>query len=87
MLHHPEQVLDRLLALGSQIKIDRPIEGVVYREDYQDYQVLLEGNYHVEIREKLIDVLFKDPKHSDTLREVSFLLHHPVAFEEWEETV
>ncbi|MFP4473432.1 MAG: hypothetical protein ACLFPX_06160 [Candidatus Omnitrophota bacterium] len=85
MTHSPENVLDRLLEFSQQIKMEKPIEGVIYREDYQDYQVLIEGNQHIELRKKLIDILMDDPKHKDTCREVKFLLNHPVEFEEWEE--
>lgn len=87
MLHTAQKVLDFLHAFTEEIKLDKEVDGVIWREDHQDYQVLLEGNFHTEIREKLIDLLLTNPKHADTRREVTFLLKNPNEFEEWEETV
>ena len=84
MLYHPEEVLDHLLKFAKETKLKRPVEGVVFREEYSDYRIYLEGNFHAEIREKLIDMLVKHPKHGDTRREISFLLENAVMFEEWE---
>ncbi len=84
MLHHPEQVLPNLMKFAQEIKLKRGVEGLIYREDYRDYRIYLEGNFHIEIREKLIDLLMKNPKHGDTRRELTFLLENALAFEEWE---
>lgn len=85
MLHHPEQVLECLLKFSKEIKLKRSIEGVVFREDYGDYRVYMEGNFHIEIREKLIDTIITQPQHADTRRDVAYLLNNVVMFEEWED--
>jgi len=85
MLYEPQVVLDRLIELADEVKLEKTIDGVIYRDDYQDYQVILDDAFHCEIREKLIDIFMKDPKHGDTRREIVFLLMHPAEYEEWEE--
>lgn len=85
MKYSPQDVLDYLLAFAKEIKLKQPIDGVIYREDYQDYQVILDNTFHCEIREKLIDLIMTNPKHSDTRRDITFLLQHPVEYEEWED--
>ena len=84
MLHNPQVVLDRLTELSGEIKLKQNVDGVIYRDDHQDYQVILADVFHCEIREKLIDIFIKDPRHGDTRREIVFLLEHPSEFEEWE---
>lgn len=86
-MHTAQEVLDFLHNFAEKEKITHEVDGVIWREDHQDYQILLEKNFHIEIREKLIDHLLSDPKHADTKREIIFLLNHPNEFEEWEETV
>ncbi len=85
MKYSPQQILDYLTAFAEEIKLKQPIDGVIYREDHQDYQVILDTNFHCEIREKLIDIIMTDPKHADTRREITFLLQHPMEYEDWEE--
>ena len=87
MKHTAQEILDFLHDFAEKENLKHEIEGVIWREDYQDYQILLEKNFHIEIREKLINLLLDDPKHADTRREIIFLLNHPNEFEEWEETV
>ncbi len=72
------------MKFAKEIKLKRDIEGVIFREDYEDYRVYLEGNFHIEIREKLIDTIIKHPKHADTRREIAYLLNNSVMFEDWE---
>ena len=74
MIHTPQAVLDCLVEFLDEIEMKKEIDAVFYREDYQDYQVILDENTHCEIREKLIDIFRKDPNHDDTRREITFLL-------------
>jgi len=86
MAQTAQEVLDRLLEFSREIKLKQGIDAVFHREDYQDYQVILDEKFHCEIREKLIQILFDNPKHADTRREITFLLNHPVEYEEWEDS-
>lgn len=86
MKYSPQDVLDHLIAFAQEIKLQKPIDGVIFREGYQDYQVILDNTFHCEIREKLIEMIMTDPKHVDTRREIAFLLQHPAEYEEWEDT-
>ncbi|MEW5894489.1 MAG: hypothetical protein AB1650_01855 [Candidatus Omnitrophota bacterium] len=85
MKYSPEQVLERITEFAKEINLRRTIDGVIYRNDYLDYQVLMDDRFHAELREKLIDVLFTDPNHADTRREITYLLRHAFEFEEWED--
>lgn len=80
-----QEILDFVAAFADENKLGKSIDGVIYREDYQDYQVILDDTFHCEIREKLIDLIMTDPKHADTRREIAFLLQHAAEYEEWEE--
>lgn len=85
MTYSPQEVLDYLTSLAEEVKLGKAIDGVIYRDDYQDYQVILDDNFHIELREKLIDIIMENPKHADTRREIIFLLQHAVEYGEWEE--
>ena len=65
-------------------KLERDIGSVTYRDDYQDYQVLVDGRFHCEIREKLIADYVGFNKNKDVVRNIRFLLEHAVEYEEWE---
>ncbi len=85
MNHEPTDILEQLLKFAKEINLKIAVEGVIYRDGYDDYQVLFENRFHCEVRAKLIDVLMENPKHADTRREITFLLNHPIEFEEWED--
>ena len=85
MPQDPEKVLELLEKLAQEIKLKYKIEGVIYREDCDDFQILFEGNYHNEIRGKLIDIFLSDPRNADVLREIRFRLENPALFEDYEQ--
>jgi len=86
MARTAQEVLDRFEEFAEEISLGKNIDAVFYREDYADYQIIMDDHFHCEIREKLIDVFFDNPKHADTRREIIFLLKHAVEYEEWEES-
>ena len=86
MIHSPQEVLDRLVALFEELHIEKSVDAVFFREDHDDYQVVLDDNFHCEIRKKLIDVFLENDKHADTRRELLFLLKHANEYEEWEDS-
>lgn len=86
-----ERALEIIQGIAAEIDITRTIEGVTYRSDWQDFQVILDETFHCEIREKLIDMLAEDivegkedTLRADARREVEFRLNNLVEFEDWE---
>ncbi len=79
-----EQALGLLQAVIEREGLKVGIEGIRWRPDYQDYQLLLEGGRHCEIRARLIEALFAGQT-GDVLREITFRLLHATPFEEWEQ--
>jgi hypothetical protein len=63
--------------------VKRRIDAVLYRDDYQDYVIVLDNDYHCEIREKLIED-YDRFRNKDIVRQIKFLLEHAVLYEEWE---
>lgn len=70
--------------IAQKINLAREITEIYSREDYQDYQVLLDGEYHCEIREKLVDD-YDTFKVDDVRREIIFRLENAEKLEEWDE--
>ena len=70
--------------IAEDMKLEREITSISYREDYQDFQVILDNQYHCEIRQKLVDTYFMN-KNLDVKKEVMFRLEHAEKFEEWEQ--
>ena len=88
MLHSEEKAMEIIKRIAGHIGLPRQIQEVCYREDYMDYQVLLDENHHCEIREKLIDTYVNTKGgvvKSDVEREIRFRLENAIEFEEWEE--
>ena len=84
MIHSAEKVMEILKVIANEIGVSQQIESVTYREDYQDYQVIIDDNFHCEIREHLIEEYMKT-KHVDIRKEIFFRLEHATEFEEWEQ--
>ena len=85
MAKDPQAALDFIQSLIDEEKLKKPIFRVDYREDYQDFKFFFEDRTHIEIREKLMDIILKDPKHGDTRREILYLIKNAPEFEEWED--
>jgi len=78
-----EKVLELLENLVKESSLPRAVSRVTYREDYQDFRVILEGKYYAEIREKIIDDYFKT-QHIDCKNEIIFKLEHSFELDEYE---
>lgn len=83
MHHSAEEVMKTLQEIAQDMKLDKHLSQVICREDYADYQVVLDGTHHCEIREKIMDVYITD-KDKDVLKEIKFRLEHAALYEEWE---
>ncbi len=70
-------------SIAREMGFSRKVTRVSYRQDYQDYQVVLDENFHCEIREKLIQT-YLTKQDGDAKREIKFQLQHAKEFEEWE---
>ncbi len=83
MRHNAEEVMKILQEVAQDMKLDKKIQQIICREDYGDYQAVLDGTHHCEIREKLVEmyVANKDP---DSLREIKGALQNAALYEEWE---
>jgi len=78
-----QKVLEIMQGIVKEAQLPREVSGVIYRADYQDIQVILDDDFHCEIRVKLFqDYLLH--KHPDARREIIYLIQHAAAFEEWE---
>ncbi len=86
MLQTPEQTANLIDTICKEQEIDREVETVYYREDYQDYQIIFFDKTHCELREKLIDIMINgDAKmKADAQREIVFRIKNAIEFEEWE---
>ena len=92
-----EEIYNIIQKIATANKIENEIETVEHRSDYGDYRITLippgfktedelslEGKFHCEIREKLIDELVEKPNHGDSIREVTFKLKHVVEYTEFD---
>ena len=83
-MYDPQKVLDMMTQFVQEIALGKSVDSVHYREDYQDYMIILDEHYHCELREKLIDTLFKE-RNADLVREIVFRLKNAAKFEDWED--
>lgn len=79
-----EKVFAAVGKLAQEINLKRKLTDLMYRKSAQDYQFMLDENYHCEIREKLIEGFLADPKNGDIRREIKFRLENAPAFEDIE---
>lgn len=84
MPHSEEEARKAIEEVMAEFEIKRTLDVVYYREDYQDYLLLLDKRFHAEIRGKLIEDYYKFSKDADIKRNIRFLLEHPVEYEDWE---
>ena len=76
-------VMQFVTQVAGQLKIPQKVQSLRYRQDYQDYQAILDQEWHCEFREKIVELAMKE-KDQDARREIEFRLKHPMKFEEWE---
>lgn len=85
-MQYPEDKIQKVIEeLLAEAGLKREVNVVVYRKDYMDYQTVMDGTHHAELREKLFDLILgnNDPK-GDARREIKYLLQNAVEYEEWE---
>jgi len=83
MLHSEEKVSQMVAEVSREMGLTWKITRVIYRDDYQDYYVILSGSHHCELRQKLVDV-YMESRDEDIRKEIEFRLAHAVELEEWE---
>ncbi|MFA5260426.1 MAG: hypothetical protein WC450_04285 [Candidatus Omnitrophota bacterium] len=76
---------DKVQALLQEIiheaNLKRKLTEVVYREDYQDYRIILDDVCRCEIREKLVQD-YIEFHHKDTFNEMCYLMEHAIVDEQ-----
>ena len=79
--------MELVQAIANEIQSGREIDGVQYREDYQDYRFIFTDKTHCEIREKLIETCLSDggDENIDAKKEIAFRIKQAVEFEDWEQ--
>jgi|GEM_PF-3545847 len=92
-----QEIINAIIkGMETESKFKKKILRVRYREDYQDYRIVLDDNTHCEMREKLIhDIIAFQAGGTaskelvlaarDTKNEIQFRLLHAIPLEEWEE--
>ncbi len=78
-----KQAVELIVGIIKEMKLKHEPTEIVYRPDYQDYQVLFGDSHHCEIQEKFIDDVLTF-KSGDAKRQIQFMLNHLVAWQEWE---
>ena len=81
MLYPEEKIQKVIEELLAEAGIKREVDVVVYRKDYLDYQVVMDGSHHSELREKLFELMLtnNDPK-GDARRELKYLLKNAAEY-------
>lgn len=77
------KAIEGILAIIKEMKLKQELSDIVYRPDYEDYQLLFGDTHHCEIQEKIINdvIVFKN---GDAKRQIQYLLNHLIAWAEWE---
>ena len=81
MFMSEDKVKELLQGLITEANLKHKLNEVTYREDYQDYRVILDDVRRCEIREKLVQD-YIDFRHKDTFKEMCYLMEHAVIDEE-----
>jgi hypothetical protein len=82
-----DDAMELIQGIAKELEIKREVDGVQYRQDYQDYRFIFTDKTHCEIREKLIDICLYDAGTIvlDARKEIAFRIKQAVEFEEWEQ--
>ena len=83
MAYDTDRVKNIVEKIIGEMGLNRKVTRVVYRNDYQDYRVILDGTHHCPIREKLVNV-FVENQDEDVKREIEYLLSHAPELDEWD---
>ncbi len=81
MATREEKAKTLLENIVAQLDLKVKISGVMYRDDYMDYFVVVNDEYYCEIREKVIDTYLVKPD-ADLLKDIRFRLANLTFFEE-----
>ena len=85
MLYKEDKVKEAIETFFKEDEISRQITRLSYRPDYMDYQIVLDGTHHCELREKLFQIHFSNvDKGGDAKREIKYLLQNAMEYEDWE---
>lgn len=92
------QIVNRVIdGMDPELNFKKRILRMMYREDYQDFRIVLNDKTHCEIREKLINEVVKiqasgtTPNKATLLvlkdinKEIQFRLLHAQPLEDWED--
>lgn len=83
MLHTKEEVIKAVCVVAEGMKLDKKVRDVICREDYEDYQVVLEDTHHCEIRDKVMGAYITS-QDKESFKEIKFALQHAAQYSEWE---
>ena len=78
-----KQASEVIMGIVKEMKLKQEVTGIVYRADYEDFQVLFGDTHHCEIQEKSINDLLKF-KSGDAKRQIQFQLNHLIVWEDGE---
>lgn len=81
-----QEAIDLIVGIITDMKLKQEATKIVYRPDYQDYQVLFGNTHHCEILEKSVNDVLQF-KSGDAKKQIQFRLNHLFAWEEWEAPV
>jgi hypothetical protein len=85
MLYKEDKVKQTVEEFLKEAGLSQKVTRISYRPDYMDYQVVLDGTHHCELREKLFQIHFtNNDKDGDAKREVKYLLQNAMEYEDWE---
>ena len=83
MFMSEDKVKALLQDIIAEAGLKRKLNEVIYREDYQDYRLILDDVHRCEIREKLVQD-YIEFRHKDTCNEMCYLMEHAIIDEELE---
>jgi hypothetical protein len=81
MFMSEDKVKALLQDIIKEANLKRTLTEVMFREDYQDYRVILDDVCRCEIREKLVQD-YIEFHHKDTFNEMCYLMEHAIVDEE-----
>lgn len=84
MPYKPEEVIKALQPVAEEMNLGKRVQKVIFKEDFGEYQIILDGTHHCVIRGKIID-FFISSDDKDSLKDIKFRLQHAVQFSEWEQ--
>ena len=85
MFYTEDKIKKAVEGFLKEAELPKKVTRISYRPDYMDYQVVLDGSHHCELREKLFQIYFtNNDKDGDAQREIKYLLQNAMEYEDWE---